>query len=647
MVKTRDTDEGRLIDQTLLLFQNAIAETGTVVPLAPFGRAADGKDPKAPEKRSASLIGDFVAFARNIVGFETTAAQTELSLQPTADKSAWKELVEIKQFDPLDGQVHSMTSIGQIDGPNLVGAAQANSLNMAEAAASPRKPPGKSTANDDALHLDRPTQERRHTQIDYVHSSRAAKNLKEKRVRDQRSDVRYDRALSIHENLPVDQLDVVKATALPSAEAAAASLWRPVGKLVSLNALPSGRSVQEKIDPGHPLAINAAEDPVGEQRPYPLVGQPSMVEFVPIGESNVDRATPSLSLNSADGAAASIRRAAAEHSTQEEQAVVIRNTRCLAVKQAVSSAQKTVSVNQLLISRPEAIQIGHPSLQPCAKQGPENANAPSDSLVQLALTMIGGNEPNAVGALPPRTVDRPKAVGPLPKPVDAPAARDILQFGRPSRKDMPSLIEHALSVVRDVAISERTTVVVKKVAISEFNCVSAALPSLQLPTDERTLEKPDEVPRSEASVELALPKIAIVSLDEVNVINAVSPPSLSTAGAESLSRRQQIDRSGSEDVLPSLEHLGEEERASIDQSHFAVAERAPASLKTETAVSLSQQTVISQLAPDDRLDVELADIRRRVAAFKEHQERFRREREEYYATTMAKARTPQTRTLGD
>jgi hypothetical protein len=51
-------------------------------------------------------------------------------------------------------------------------------------------------------------------------------------------------------------------------------------------------------------------------------------------------------------------------------------------------------------------------------------------------------------------------------------------------------------------------------------------------------------------------------------------------------------------------------------------------------------------APTDKLDMERADILRRVANFKANQRRFQREREEYFAGTMAKARanqwTPQT-----
>jgi hypothetical protein len=43
-------------------------------------------------------------------------------------------------------------------------------------------------------------------------------------------------------------------------------------------------------------------------------------------------------------------------------------------------------------------------------------------------------------------------------------------------------------------------------------------------------------------------------------------------------------------------------------------------------------------APTDKLDVERASILRRVANFKANQQRFQREREDYFAGTMAKLR---------
>ena len=54
-----------------------------------------------------------------------------------------------------------------------------------------------------------------------------------------------------------------------------------------------------------------------------------------------------------------------------------------------------------------------------------------------------------------------------------------------------------------------------------------------------------------------------------------------------------------------------------------------------------QQPRAKQLTPKERLDMERADIQQRVATFKANQQRFQKEREEYYTTTMAKARATQ------
>jgi hypothetical protein len=58
---------------------------------------------------------------------------------------------------------------------------------------------------------------------------------------------------------------------------------------------------------------------------------------------------------------------------------------------------------------------------------------------------------------------------------------------------------------------------------------------------------------------------------------------------------------------------------------------------TESPVCMQEPVATKDLAPKD----ERAAIQRRLMNFKTHQERFQREREEYYAMTMAKARASQ------
>jgi hypothetical protein len=61
----------------------------------------------------------------------------------------------------------------------------------------------------------------------------------------------------------------------------------------------------------------------------------------------------------------------------------------------------------------------------------------------------------------------------------------------------------------------------------------------------------------------------------------------------------------------------------------------------EPATPLQKPVIAKDLEPKDKIEMERTVIQRRVANFKAHQERFEREREEYFATTMAKARASQ------
>jgi|GraSoi2013_100cm_1033763.scaffolds.fasta_scaffold18152_3 hypothetical protein len=59
-------------------------------------------------------------------------------------------------------------------------------------------------------------------------------------------------------------------------------------------------------------------------------------------------------------------------------------------------------------------------------------------------------------------------------------------------------------------------------------------------------------------------------------------------------------------------------------------------------VASAQRTgVVTESAPREIPDMERNAIQRRVANFKAHQERFEREREDYFQKTMAKARSDQ------
>ena len=59
----------------------------------------------------------------------------------------------------------------------------------------------------------------------------------------------------------------------------------------------------------------------------------------------------------------------------------------------------------------------------------------------------------------------------------------------------------------------------------------------------------------------------------------------------------------------------------------------------EAIPSSSQETLPKTLTAQERLDMERANIRNRVKTFKANQQRFQREREEYYEATIAKVRS--------
>jgi hypothetical protein len=194
----------------------------------------------------------------------------------------------------------------------------------------------------------------------------------------------------------------------------------------------------------------------------------------------------------------------------------------------------------------------------------------------------------------------------------------------PREEAAPSLIGHALSLVKKVVISEHKAVMVKKVVISEQDPVQTPSPASQPPVAKPAREKPIDDTRSDPLLEQALSMVAMFSIDE--------------PGAEAVGR-QPDSKADSEDVLP-LERWPQEQPPSlIDQARSAVGDAAPTAMKAADTLPSPWQTPMKQLSPKERLDMERADIRKRIAIFREHQQRFQRERDEFYAATIAKVRT--------
>jgi len=115
---------------------------------------------------------------------------------------------------------------------------------------------------------------------------------------------------------------------------------------------------------------------------------------------------------------------------------------------------------------------------------------------------------------------------------------------------------------------------------------------------------------------------ALVSVSSIETVTSGPASSLTAAERPDL------------DVLP-LETARDEEDGSLIVEKMAIAQTIPdAERETE---SLNQST--NQSGQETWLDMERANMRNRVAAFKETQQRFQRERQEYCEATMAAVRT--------
>jgi hypothetical protein len=260
------------------------------------------------------------------------------------------------------------------------------------------------------------------------------------------------------------------------------------------------------------------------------------------------------------------------------------------------------------------------------RQGREQpvGDARSDPLLDQVLSMVANvpiDQPIKAEAASPSSHDRAEAaLLSLPQHVDKPASKDVPPLERPTQEE-----PQARSFVEKLVISEQKTVLVKKVVISEHKAVQAASPSLQPPVAKQPWEKPFGDARSDPSIDQVLSKVDGPKLIEASPLNT----------AEAGELRKPVDGPVSKDAPPLEGPILEELPSLIDGTQSRVAEAAP------TALPLPEQVLMSQLSPKERLDMDRAEIRKRVVAFKHHQQLFQRDREEYYATTISKVRTIQ------
>jgi hypothetical protein len=245
------------------------------------------------------------------------------------------------------------------------------------------------------------------------------------------------------------------------------------------------------------------------------------------------------------------------------------------------------------------------------------------SLIGHALSLVK----NVAGFAPRAAKDAPSSLEPaLVKQIP----EDVPPSATPAQEEPAgSLIDHALSLV--------TAAAEPMIANARSPSVKAAeegSSSLQQPVEKPAA--PDVALSSKAPFqdELELPSVGGRTVSIVAAAEAASPP-------------RSDAKQDPKYVLPP-ESVVEDERTTspLDQAE-SVDGTEPKALEAASP-SPPRQFPVKQLTPKERLDIDRADIRRRVATFKEHQERFQREREEYYTETMAKTRasqwTPETRT---
>jgi hypothetical protein len=409
--------------------------------------------------------------------------------------------------------------------------------------------------------------------------------------------------------------------------------------------------------PAEPKAVLPSETLVQEERAASLQMLP-MVANIAVSEA------PSPSLQRPDTKQVSKDIVPTEPSVQEEEppplidqtlSMVEQSLQQLVAKQTskdvpptappvqeertASPINQTMSMVAVAVSEPTVTEAPPPSLhRPIAKQTSKDV-VPTEppvqeertaSLIAQALSIVK----NVVAA-------EPKPV-PFQQPVAKQTSKDVLST-KPPVQGTASLIGQTLSMVA--------------VAVSESTVAEAPSPSLQQPVNK---QPPKDVLPSAPSLQDQRPDHALSIVEIVALAETQEPEGPSPI-------QQPVVKQALKDVLPSEPPIQEERTVSVEQpvakqtSKDLLPTQPPVQVErtvcqtpslienaavheakaAEAAPLSSQQPLVKQLTSKERLDMERADIQKRIAIFKANQQRFQREREEYYATTMAKARAAQ------
>ena len=354
------------------------------------------------------------------------------------------------------------------------------------------------------------------------------------------------------------------------------------------NAMAETKTVLPAVQfrPADSKAVRPSETPVEEERAASLQ-MPPMVANIAVSEA------PSPSLLQPDTEQVSkdmlptVQRPVAKQTSKGEPPAappVQEEQKASLIDQALSMVAVTVS---------EPTTVTEASQQPIAKQTSKDV-VPTEppvqeertaSLIARAMSMV-----ESVAAAEPKLVEAPSS---LQKPVPK-TSRDVLST-KPRVQGTVSLIGQTLSMVA--------------VAVSESTVAEAPSASLKQPVAQDTSIE-------EAPTEPRVQKEGAASLIDQTL--SMVEQALQRPVAKQISKGE-----------PPTESLVQEQQtvSLIDL---------PKPLEVTTPSS--QQPVVKQPTPKERLDIERAEIRKRVETFGANQQRFQREREEYYAATMAKVR---------
>jgi len=122
-----------------------------------------------------------------------------------------------------------------------------------------------------------------------------------------------------------------------------------------------------------------------------------------------------------------------------------------------------------------------------------------------------------------------------------------------------------------------------------------------------------------------------VAISESSTVTQSSPPSLHKPAAKPINVKEEQAVSLIAETLLLVEGV-----STAESKPFEAVQR---SAKADEVIPSSSQTpAAKELTSEERLARERATMRQRVETFKANQQRFQREREEYYEATMAKVR---------